>query len=210
MAIRFNNNRDFFMDNRAWYEESVKAPMQELIRALTPAALDIDREIDARPHRCLARPMRDIRRLYGQPPYRDYSFMKFRRPGEARYDMLGLFFDLSDDGASYGMGIYEKNLPLMNALRHSIDVEGDHVERLIRPLDGHFTLCGNVIKRMKVPEHVPEALAPWYPLRSFYVQKEIRDFSLIKSPRLADEILRGFALMKGLYQYIQALTPIEG
>lgn len=209
MAIRMNNNRAFFEANRGWYEGDVKRPMLELIEALAPTALEIDDQLDARPARCLARPMRDVRRLHGQPAYRDYSFFKFRRLGEDRYTTLGLFFDLSDDGASYGCGIYEKNVPMMNALRHAIMTEPERVLKLTERAERAFTLFPNTVKRMAVPESVPDALKRWYSMRGFYMQREIQDFALIKSPALVDEIVRGYGELKGLYQFIQALTPID-
>jgi hypothetical protein len=62
---------------------------------------------------------------------------------------------------------------------------------------------------MNIPAEVPEALKTWYALKGFYVEKEINDFDLIRSPALADEIIRGFKHLKPLYRYITALTPEE-
>jgi hypothetical protein len=44
MAIRFNNNAEFFLDNRAWYENGVRTPRGELAAALGPTIRDIDPE----------------------------------------------------------------------------------------------------------------------------------------------------------------------
>ena len=180
MAIRHNNNRAFFEENRAWYDESVKRPMLELIEALAPTALAIDDALDARPIRCLARVHRDMRHAHGNPPYRDYSFMKFRQLGDARYTMLGLFFDLSDEGASYGMGIYDKNVPLMNALRREINTHAEHVESLVLQAQQSFEFFPNTIKRMPIPDSVPPSLARWYPLRAFSMQKPLRENRLTR------------------------------
>lgn len=46
--------------------------------------------------------------------------MKFRRLGEDRDQTLGFYFELSDQGASYGLGIYHRNLPMMEGLRQAI------------------------------------------------------------------------------------------
>lgn len=204
-----NNNRSFFLDNRDWYDQAVKEPMYALIEALAPTINKIDGELDTRPNRAMARPMRDVRTLHGRPPYRDYSFMKFRRLGQSRYSTLGFFFDISDEGASYGMGIYDKNVPLMNALRREIEVDPKRVLRLTKRAEKAFTLHPNTIRRMKVPPDVPPPLAAWYPMRAFHMQRVIDDFSLIKSPRLVDEIISGLGALTPLYQFIQALTPIE-
>ena len=95
----------------------------------------------------------------------------------------------------------------MNALRTQIRLQPEICEKRLNI--GEFVLVGNVIKRMRVPETVPQALRPWYPLRSFYVEKEIRDFDLLQSPALAGEVERGFQRLAPMFQWVQGLVPEE-
>lgn len=209
LAIRFNNNRDFFGANRDWYQRAVRQPMVALCEELGPTVERIDPALDTRPGRCVARVNRDTRFARDKSPYRDYSFMKFRRLGEDRDQTLGFYFDLSDDGASYGMGIYHRNLPMMRALSQAILVRPQAVTEALSPLQGQFTLHADVIKRMKAPPQVPEELIPWYSLRGFYLEREILDFDLIKSPRLAEEIARGYRLAQPFYRLLTGLDIKE-
>ena len=209
MAIRFNNNREFFAANREWYQNCVRSPMVALCEALGPTVEDIDPGLDTRPGKCVARVNRDTRFSRDKSPYRDYSFMKFRQLGVDRDETLGFYFDLSDDGASYGLGIYQRNLPMMRALSQAILTRPQAVAQALAPVTGEFTLYGDVIKRMKVPPQVPPSLSPWFPLRSFYMQKRIVDFELIKSPRLAEEIARGYRLAQPLYRLLTGLNMKE-
>ena len=209
MAIRFNNNADFFHSNRDWYLRGVREPSLALAEALAPTVEWLDDSLERRPNRVVSRINRDIRFSNDKSPYRDYLWLGFRRPGEDRSTSVGLYFDLSADGGSYGMGYYRGSRPLMNAWRRRILAEPERLESLLRPVLTEFTLYSDCYRRMAVPEDVPELLRPLYPVKGFYFERELNDFSLLKSPALADEIARGFRVLAPLYRYLSALTPEE-
>lgn len=209
MAIRFNNNRDFFQSNHSWYEESVRTPARLLAAELAETVRAIDQDLETRPEKVVSRINRDIRFSKDKSPYRDYIWLAFRRPGADRRTTMGMYFDISDAGASYGMGFYDENRPLMNALRRRILTEPERVLEATDSALDEFTLHANAFRRMAIPEQVPEKLKVWYPLKGFYVEKEINDFDLIRSPLLAEEVRRGFMHLKPLYDYIASLTPEE-
>ena len=202
MAIRFNNNREFFQENRGWYEESVRSPARALAAALAESVQSLDPALETRPERVVSRINRDVRFSNDKSPYRDYIWLAFRRPGADRKTTLGVYFDISDQGASYGMGFYDENRPLMNALRRRILTEPDAVLALTEPALERFTLHANQFRRILVPEQVPEPLKVWYALKGFYLERETADFDLIRSPALAGEVAEGFLRLKPLYQYI--------
>jgi uncharacterized protein (DUF2461 family) len=120
-----------------------------------------------------------------------------------------VYFDLSDDGASYGMGYYSENVPVMNALRRRLITESESFLSVMRPAMERFTLHANVIRRIKPPEGLAEELLPWYPLRGFYVERTIEDHALLKSPALTTELIEGYRQIAPLYRYILALAPEE-
>lgn len=91
-AIRFCNNREFFQANHDWYVRAVREPLLDLADALGDTVRAIDPELETRPGRVLCRPNRDIRYSRDKSVYRDYMFLKFRRPGEERASTLGLYF----------------------------------------------------------------------------------------------------------------------
>ncbi len=209
MAIRFNNNRPFFLENRAWYEDGVRTPARLLAAELAETVRSIDPALETRPEKVVSRINRDVRFSNDKSPYRDYIWLAFRRPGAERKTTMGMYFDISDNGASYGMGFYDENRPLMNALRRRILTEPEKVQEMTSSALDQFTLHANALRRMAIPDQVPEELKGWYTLKGFYVEKEIRDYDLIRSAGLAGEIQTGFLHLKPLYQYIQSLTPEE-
>ena len=207
MAIKFNNNTDFFHGNRDWYLRGVREPSLALAEALAPAVEAIDDTLERRPNRVVSRINRDIRFSNDKSPYRDYIWLSFRRPKEDRTESAGLYFDLSASGGSCGMGFYRASKPLMNALRRRMVTEPDQLISILEPLQGEFTLFTDNYRRMAIPESVPEALRSLYPTKGFYFEKPLNDFSLLKSPALAEEISRAYRLLAPMYRYLQTLVP---
>lgn len=209
MAIRFNNNSDFFHANYNWYLRSVRQPCLALAEALADTVEWLDDSLERRPNRVVSRINRDIRFSNDKSPYRDYLWLAFRRPGEERKTTMGVFADLSDSGVNYGMGYYSENRPMMNALRRRILTEPDALNRLLQPMLDEFPLYINGYRRLPIPDGVPEELLPLYKAKSFYLEKSLKDFDLIQSPSLADEIREGYRRLAPLYRYLTALTPVE-
>lgn len=209
MAIRFNNNRDFFHENHDWYYKNVRTPALDLAEALMDTVEEIDPDLERRPHKVVSRINRDIRFSNDKSPYRDYIWLAFRKPGEERRSTLGVYVDLSDSGLSYGMGFYDENKPLMNAHRIQLQKDAGEFTRIVREATKEFKLFPKSFKRIPIPENLPEDIRPWYPLRGFYVEKEIKDFDLLKSPALADEINEGYKKLIPLYRYFESLTPVD-
>lgn len=209
MAIRFNNNADFFHSNRDWYLRGVREPSLALAEALSETVEAIDASLERRPNRVVSRINRDIRFSNDKSPYRDYIWLSFRRPKDERVNSAELYFDLSATGGSFGMGYYRATKPLMNALRRRMVTEPDRVAELMTPVLSEFTLSTDNYRRMAVPEELPDILRPLYPTRGFYFSKPLNDFALLKSPALAEEIARGYRLLTPMHQYLQTLTPEE-
>ena len=209
MAIRFNNNRPFFLENRDWYLRAVREPSLALAQELSDVVEDLDPDLERRPHRVVSRINRDIRFSKDKSPYRDYLWLAFRKAGEERATTLGVYFDIDDERANYGMGFYKENASIMSALRARMEVAPGELLALWRDLRDEFVFYPHPNKRLKVPEGIPEELHGWYTARSFYVEHPITDFDLIRSPALAEDVKRGYARLKPLYRYILNLRPKE-
>ena len=210
MAIRFNNNREFFQANRDWYLRAVREPSLALAEELQCVIEKLDENLERRPNRVVSRINRDVRFSKDKSPYRDYIWLAFRKPGEERHSTLGVYFDLSCEGASCGMGFYDENRPLMSALRRRLDICPEEFLELWRRLEGDFKLYPKSVKRMKIPETVPPEAKVWYNLKGFYIERELLDFSLLKSPRLVETLKENFLKTKPMYDYLNALPLDKG
>ncbi|MDL2205687.1 DUF2461 domain-containing protein [Eubacteriales bacterium OttesenSCG-928-N13] len=208
-AISFNNNREFFLQNHDWYVQSVREPARALAAALGDSVNELDPSLERRPEKVVSRLNRDVRFSKDKSPYRDYVWLAFRRPGVERATTMGVFFDVGLDGCRYGMGYYSENKPVMNALRREILHAPEHVQQVTERALERFRLETNAYKRMAIPPDVPDSLRSWYNLKGFYVVKDITDYDLIYSPKLADEVADGFRHLKQLYDFILTLPLAE-
>ncbi len=208
-AISFNNTKEFFHSNHTWYEESVRTPLRELTAALTPTIEKLDSRLDCRIEKVVSRINRDIRFSHDKSLYRNYMWLAFRRTGEERKTTLGAYFDISSEGASYGIGIYSEHRPYMNGLRHQLTIDEENFLRTWLPIKGEFELLGNRFKRMTIPEGLSDDAKSWYPMRGFWLQKEILDFGLICSSDLLEELKSGFERLMPIYQYLASVPEID-
>ena len=208
MAIRFNNNREFFHANHDWYERAVRRPCLALAEDVQDCVRAIDPDIEVRPMRVVSRINRDIRFSNDKSPYRDYMWLHFRRPTEHKGSTPGFYFDIGVDGVSCGMGFYDQNKPLMNALRCEILRSPETVLALVQPLERDFLFCPKPFKRMRIPDSVPEALRAWYALKGFYMECPLNDMDRITSPGLANWLIGCYEALTPLYHFLMQLTPL--
>lgn len=210
MAIKFNNNMEFFHSNHDWYVRAVREPSLQLAAALSDVVEKMDDDLERRPNKVVSRINRDIRFSRDKSPYRDYIWLAFRKPGLPHSTTMGVYFDISADGASYGMGFYDENKPLMDALRRNLETAPEEFLDIWDGIKDEFTLHPKSYKRMKIPDNIPEKARIWYNLKGFYVEKELNDFKLLKSGALADEIIAGFEKLIPMYRYFYGIAPDEG
>lgn len=210
MAISFNNNREFFLENHEWYRHAVREPALELAAELSDVIERMDDSLERRPNKVVSRINRDIRFSNDKSPYRNYIWLAFRRPGQRHGTSLSVYFDISAEGASCGMGFYDENRPMMNAHRAALERDSAPFIDIWRGIRDEFRLQPKAYKRMKVPDHIPEEARVWYNLKGFYVEKELRDFKLLKSRALVDTLREAYEKLIPMYRYFHGLAPEEG
>ena len=97
----------------------------------------------------------------------------------------------------------------MNGLRTRLRADWQELAQLLADIDGKFIPYVNSFKRMPVPESIPESMHPWYRAKGFYLEKDIKDFTLIKSSALAQEIINGYTELIPLFRYFDSIVPEE-
>ena len=152
--------------------------------------------------------IRDIRFSNDKSPYRDYMWLSFSLPRPEKDLTPGVYFDISAESSSYGMGLYEENRPMMNGLRRQLTADPQPFLDMLRPIMAEFTLFGRAFKRKKMPPDLALEARPWYPLRSFWIEKDLTR-AQISSPALVEEIERGIALFTPLYRFFMEIEPVD-
>ena len=98
----------------------------------------------------------------------------------------------------------------MDILRRRMAADPQYVMDLLAPLQDFF-LFAIPNSRIKPPEDLPAGLRALYCARSFYFERPIQDFDLIRSPGLAEELKNGFLRLKPLYRFVrEAMDEANG
>ncbi len=104
-ALKKNNNREWFAENKSRYEEFVKLPMQSLIAALKHPMERVAPEIHVDPKRAMFRIYRDTRFSKNKLPYKTHVAAVFHRPGHWE-GSAGYYVHIEPGAVYVGGGIY--------------------------------------------------------------------------------------------------------
>ena len=203
-ALRYNNNREFFYGSRDWYLSAVRTPALALAEELGKTVEKIDGELERRPSRVISHINRDLRFSHDKTPYRDFFWLSFHGQGEEKHLRPEFWFELGPDGSSCGMGIYQDLPERMNAFRRMCESDPGELLQAVEALGDRFRLDGRRIRRMEVPERVPALLAPFYPLKGFYLSHAI-DMKQALDPSLAGYVAERFRDTEKLYRILLRL-----
>jgi len=207
LALRFNNNREFFEQNRERYERFVREPLRALAEAMGPTLIQIDPQFDVRPARVVSRIHRDTRFSHNKDPYRDFMWLSWRYTGQATADAMGFYWDVSPEAMHWGFGYYGENKQTMDRVRRRIIAKPREITGLFARcgIPERFTLQGDGYKRLAVPGEVPEALRELYVKKGFYFQNTAgeQDFDALFSGAIAENLRRDFLHVAPLYEWMR-------
>lgn len=211
LGLRFHNDATYFNAHRGDYEAYVKEPFFQFIRAMAPALEMISDDFELRPEKCLARIRRDTRFTKDKTPYRDHLWLLFKRSGESRDETVMYWFELSPDTVNWGLGFWGENRPAMNALRTMIVQKPSKVSDAFQQAkipDQTFEIGGEIYRKLRIPDGVPEELREVYPHKSLYISRLGISLSDAYSPRIVDLCGRDLVRLKPLYLLLRELADI--
>ena len=211
LGLRFHNDATYFNAHRDEYEAYVKEPFFQFIRAMAPTMELIADDFELRPGKCLARIRRDTRFTKDKTPYRDHLWLMFKRTGEPRDETVMYWFELSPDTVNWGVGFWGANRPAMNAFRTMMAEKPSKVLDALRKAnlpDKAFSIDGEVYKRMKIPETVPEELRAYYTHKSIYICRHGITLSDAYSARITELCAQDLLRLKPVYGLFRELADI--
>ncbi|MBI1956452.1 MAG: DUF2461 domain-containing protein [Acidobacteria bacterium] len=143
--LKKHNNRAWFQAHKLIYEQSVKAPMTELVLSLGEAFRHFAPEMVADPRVSLYRIYRDTRFSRDKSPYKTQVAAVFPVRGLPKNSGPGLYFHISPEEVLMGGGIYMPDPLLLRAVRERIAafprafssiVEGKRFRKAFGELEG--------------------------------------------------------------------------
>ena len=199
-GIRLNNNRDWFLEHKKQYTDTLYEPMKALGKALFEPFLDSPGNICK-----VSRIYRDAR-MHPPEPYKDSLWICIRQNA----DWGGcpcLFFEINPEGIDYGFSVYMPRTAYMEDFRRRISAYPDEFLNLIRTTEEAVgqSVLANCYKRPKPTDN--EDLAPFFAWKDKIGCIRHLDFGPETfGPALLDEVSDFFQKLTPIYNYFNQFT----
>lgn len=105
-ALKRHNDRDWFRERRATYDEHVHAPMVAVVEQLAKDFRDFAPELSADPKRAIYRIYRDTRFSHDKTPLKTHIAAVFPPRDGARHESAGLYLEVAYGWVWAGGGLY--------------------------------------------------------------------------------------------------------
>ena len=187
-ALKKDNTRDWFNENKAWYEAAWKAPANAFIEAM---CFRLQAETDTEHSAKLFRIHRDIRFSKDKTPYNSHLHILFRREGSK----AGLFFGLQTDRLVLGAGMMGFDKAQLNAYRDA--VAGPAGETLEAEIEALLKQGGRMnapdLARVPKPFERDHERGELLRRKALTIWRDIDDPHTVESADILDTCARQFA-----------------
>lgn len=125
-----NNNREWFYENKKWYELAVREPFKVLIDELLPGIMQLDEGISMDTKDAIFRINRDLRFTENEKPYKDHMAAGFTRSGK-KSQFAGFFLQVGQHHILIGGGVPFLEKETLKKIRIEIGYNSDEFEHII-------------------------------------------------------------------------------
>ena len=202
---RFRNDRVWFSEHRAEFDEHVIAPLAELAMALAPSLAEVDPLIVSEPKvdKTISRVYRDMRRAADGLLYREEMWLSFKRDKREYPGYPEFYIVITPGEFFYGCGYYMMTPAARQSLRKLIlagDPLFDEAAKAYETLDG-FALEGDKYKKSKFPGQ-NERLREWLDRPSICVSCKQRSAAQLFDAGLTDRLRADIARLAPIYRLL--------
>jgi len=208
-ALQRNNRRPWFLKHKEDYERHVKAPMVELVMALSH---DLPPECIADPAKSIFRTYRDVRFSKNKLPYKTHTAARFLPRGVPKHEGAGFYFHISTEEVWIGGGFYAPTPQEMLRVRTRI---AEHHRKFAGIVESkvfrkHFgELQGSKLTR--VPRGFPcdHSAAEWLKHKQWFAGADLPPDSAL-SARFYESLVVHFRALTPLIQFLNASAQEAG
>ena len=196
-GIRMNNNREWFLPHKEQYVRALYEPMKALGAELFQPFLDMPGNILK-----VSRIYRDAR-LHHPDPYKESLWICIRQDVAWWAENPCLFFELSPEGASYGLVHWRPRVSVMEEIRRDISARPEQFLEMIRSVEEATgqAVTADCYKRPK-PTEDPR-LAPYFAWKgNIALCREEAPGEGLFTPELAPRVRDFFLQLLPLYNYL--------
>jgi uncharacterized protein (TIGR02453 family) len=211
-ALRFlrqlkrHNDRLWFSEHKATYEQSVKAPMIELVSALGRGLLSYASEMVVEPSRAIYRIYRDVRFSPDKRPYKTHIAAIFSAQGISKHAGASLYFHVAPEEVLIAGGVYMPGSAELLAIRRHIANHYEELRKILakrefRKLFGD--LEGEALSRPPKGFSADHPAIDLLRYKQFLVRASYPS-GVAETPKLLQEIDRHFQMMMPLVRFLNS------
>lgn len=199
---RFQNSKSFYEEHKAELNRLAIRPMRQIAQALAPQMEKLDPLMNLNPVRMVSRIRRDNRFTKDKSLYRANLWVMFSRPKQSFPHMPCLWFEITQECYTYGVGYYHTTPALMAAFRKHMAYHPDVFEReMKKAFQAGFTFEGECYHREKEGD-IPAHLKPYYNLKDILLAHHGTDFNVLRSGAILKELEDGYRAVEGMYRFL--------
>ena len=192
-GIRMNNNRDWFLEHKKQYVDTLYQPMKALGAELFQPFLNRTGDILK-----VSRIYRDAR-LHHPQPYKESLWICIRRDVEWWAENPCLFFEIRPEGVSYGFSLWKPKSSAMEAFRRRLAAHPEEFPEILERVQKNVGMELTAVCYKRPKEAPSQALAP------YFAWKE--DISLIVNEPVGEKLF-GPELGRRAGAFLEKLIPL--
>jgi uncharacterized protein (TIGR02453 family) len=200
---RMNNSKQWYDSHKDVYKKLVYNPFAELVTELAPTMTAIDDRIITVPSKIISRVRRDTRFTKDKTLYRDNAWIVFLRDKSRMAASPCFWFELGQEGTSYGVGYYGAKFASIKRMRELIMERHPVFLSALSCYESQseFVIGGEMYKRSKFPDQ-PENLRIWLDRKNIFFESAQKGFELAFSKELPEKLKTGFQKLKPIYEFL--------
>ena len=203
-GLKRNNLREWFLEHKQDYEESVRQPMIAIIDAMALEFARFAPEIIANSKVSLYRIYRDTRFSKDKTPYKTHVAASFPVKGVDRHQGAGFYLHISPTEFLIGGGLYSPEPEDLAAVRDYIALHHKKLDAIVkgRKFAGMFgALSGEELVR--VPRGFPaDHAAADYLRRKQFLASRLMTSDVVTTPAFGTIVIETFRTLHPLLQFL--------
>ena len=195
-GIRMNNNREWFLEHKPQYVNTLYEPMKALGKELFQPFLDKPGNILK-----VSRIYRDAR-LHHPEPYKESLWICIRQDVEWWAENPCLFFEINPEGVDYGFFIWRPRPTVMKQFRQSISANPSEFLSMINDVEQAvgMQVTAELYKRPEpCPDPALERFYSWKAKLGCIIHEDFSEATF--TPALADRVREHFEKLIPVYDY---------
>ena len=182
--LKINNNREWFQDNKKWYE-SARKEVENFVTGMITTVSEIDPSLQTPAMKdCMFRIFRDVRFGADKSPYKT-NFGAFIARGGRKSSFPGYYFHFEPGECMLAGGVYMPQPDTLKLLRNEVYYNSRELRNILEKpsFKKHFSRLGDFDKMKKAPKDFPADFPDIDLLkyRSYIVSRVIPD-TVVTSP----------------------------